>query len=156
MWNGENTETVQSAKSEREKLCPYVKLWKHLNYTICIIWDKERERERDREKEREIEGRLCPYLKLWKHWNCTICIIQEREAMSICEMVKTLKLYYLCNTRERDRDRERGGYVHMWNSFLIWDTPSLWYCTFLWMAWLRGVDLPNLNSSWPQDVSMGG
>ena len=54
---------------------------------------------------------------------------REREAMSICEMVKTQKWYYLHNTRsayfpinrrciERERERERArekrerGYVH--------------------------------------------
>ena len=35
----------------------------------------------------------------------------EREAMSICEMVKTLKLSAK-DERERERERERG-YVHM-------------------------------------------
>ena len=37
--------------------------------------------------------------------------MREREAMSICEMVKTLKLYYLHNMRKRERERE--GYVPM-------------------------------------------
>ena len=38
---------------------------------------------------------------------------REREAMSICEIVKTEKWYYVCNTRsadfprERERERER-------------------------------------------------
>ena len=159
MWNGENTETI----CMRER--GYVHMWNGENTeTICIRWEREKER-------------LCPYVKWWKHWN------------------------YLCKMREKERrERERGGYVHMWNSFLIRDTPSTQYCTFLWMAWLRwsrsakfklilttrwwgcrsasrsrgrsakfelilmtrcqykgvGVDLPNFNSSWPLDVSIGG
>ena len=32
---------------------------------------------------------------------------REREAISICEMVKRLKLYYLHKTKERERERER-------------------------------------------------
>ena len=101
-----------------------------------IAW---REREIARERER-----LCPSVKWWKHGNGTISIIQdlhiclerEREAMSICEMAKIQKWYYLRNMRsgyfpinsklhrergreqdrEREGERERGrGYVHPWN-----------------------------------------
>ena len=32
---------------------------------------------------------------------------RERETMSLCEMVETLKWYYLCNTTKRERERER-------------------------------------------------
>ena len=125
---------------ERERLCPSVKWWKHGNGTISIIWDLHislligdcRERARERE-------RLCPSMKWWKHRNCTISVIWdlhislsigkcieseserkqegEREAMSICETVKTQKWYYLCNMRSayfpidrglhRERARER-------------------------------------------------
>ena len=59
---------------------------------------RERERERERERARERE---------------------EREGMSIYEMVKIQKWYYLRNTRSayfpinrrlhRERERERGG-----------------------------------------------
>ena len=70
-------------------------------------------------------------MKQCKHRNSTISVIQdlhislligdciEREAMSICEMVKIQKCYYICNLRsgyfpinrrlhiERERERER-------------------------------------------------
>ena len=122
---------------ERERLCPSMKWWKHRNGTISIIQDLhislsigdciERERA---ERERE---RLCPSVKQWKHRNCTICIIQdlhislsigdciereskrEREAMSIHEMLKTQKWYYIHNMRSwyfpisRRLHREREG-----------------------------------------------
>ena len=67
--------------------------------------------------------------------------------MSICEMVKTLKWYYICNMRsayipinrryiyiqrEREGGRERehislerGGYVHSWNGENTESVPSL-------------------------------
>ena len=99
--------------------------------------DSSLHREREREQEKE---RLCPSVKCWKQRNGTISVIQdlhislligvciererkrerarERETMSICEMVKTQKWYYLHNTRsayfpinsrlhERGRERER-------------------------------------------------
>ena len=85
-------------------------------------------RERERESKRE---RLCPSMKQCKHRNGTISVIQdmhislsigdcvkgEREAMSICEMVKTQEWYYLHNMRSgyfpinkrlhRERARDR-------------------------------------------------
>ena len=83
-------------EQERERLYPSVKQWKHRNGTVYIIWHLhislligdcvcvERERQTDRESKR------------------------EREAMSICEMVKTQKWYYLHNTRSACFPIDRG------------------------------------------------
>ena len=43
---------------------------------------------------------ICEMVKTLK-----LSVRQEREAMSICEMVKTLKWYYLHNMREIGREK---------------------------------------------------
>ena len=91
---------------------------------------RETKRERERERKRE---RLCPTVQWWKHRNGTTLVIwdlhislfigdckeRQREAKSICEMMKTQKWYYICNTRsaylcinrrlhgERERETKR-------------------------------------------------
>ena len=85
------------------------------------------QRERGREQESEREGGYVHLWKQWKHRNSTISVIWdldislsigdciEREAMSISEMVKTWKWYYLHNMRSgyflinRWLQREREG-----------------------------------------------
>ena len=110
-----------------------------INRRLCVCVERERERETERERDRERESkreRLCPSVKQWKHRNGTISVIPDlhislligdcierergqerlREAMSICETVKTQKWYYLCNTRSAyfpidrrlHRERERA------------------------------------------------
>ena len=116
--------------------------WYFLHNMISAYFPINRRLHRERERARERE-RLCPSVKWWKHRNSTISVIwdlhislsigdcieretkREREAMSICEMVKTQKQYYLHNTRsayfpidrrlhrerdrgEREQERERG------------------------------------------------
>ena len=116
---------------------------------------EKREREREREREKQERERLCPSVKWWKHGNGTIsviwdlhislligdCIEIEREAMSICEMVKTQKWYYLHHTR--------SAYFPINTRLHISQYDIQW-------SMIMGVDLPNLNSSSPLDVSPGG
>ena len=134
-------------------------------------------------------------MKWWKHRNGTISIIhdldislsigdcRERERMSIYEIVKTLKWYYLSNTR--------SAYFPIDCIFLSMISSDLWWrgvrsakleliCTtrcqslggrsasrsrdrsakfeliYTTGCQSQGVDLPKLNSSWPLDVSTGG
>ena len=131
-----------------------MKWWKHRNGTISIIWDL--------------------------HISLLIGNCIRREAMSICEMVKTQKWYYLRNKRSayfpinrrlhRVQERERlCPSVKQWKHWngtisIIQDlhiSLSIRDCVFLSMTssdfwWKGGVDLPNLNSSWLLDVSSGG
>ena len=81
--------------NKRERLCPSVKQCKHRNGTISVIQDLHISLSIGDCMERETDSK------------------REREAMSICEMVKTWKQYYFCNRRSAyfPRERERG-YVH--------------------------------------------
>ena len=120
LWTGENTVTDLHISLERERETGYVHPWNLIWYYLCNMRSgyfpinrslhRDSKRERWREQERE---RLCPSVKQCKHRNSTISVIQdldislsigdcierEREAMSICEMVKAQKLYYVCIMR---------------------------------------------------------
>ena len=111
-------EIERARESEREamSICETMQTQKqyYLHNTRFAYFPINRRLCRESVRERD---RLCPSVKLWTHRNSTISIIQdlhislpiadcmereskrEREAMSIHQMVKTQKQYYLHHMR---------------------------------------------------------